>query len=1012
MPNQQAREFEQQGIQAARAGQKEQARKLLQQSLRLDPDNDTAWVWLGGVSATKKEQLLCLKKALELNPENKMAIKAVQAMGIDPAQLLPKPKTPPPPPKPANPFVTDAVNNVFDDAEDFANSDDIDFGYDEADDFDDYDHDHDYDDQDDFDLDARLMQDMAPPPPPRSTSPPAQPTSFEANQPEDAENFIMPDLDIPLDPPTQPKPHPRPPAVVMRERAIDTEGVPLPQMPQVQSAQREAEAIIRAYQLQTEEDRFSWTQKKRGRVGEREITVLRLQILGALFGILAIGGIIGLVALANSPTVRVIFQGTDVPTSTQTPTATNTPTNTPGLTATPSPTRNFTEEPTFTPSPTIFPSITPGRIEITPVPTGLILPEPPVQAIVQADQFINEGNAEEAIPLMMTQRAGLGQTFDPNPFYYEALAYLETGNTSAALDLLTTAQERIDNNIGVREDDAPGFTALINVGFARTYLRQAEEAFEQGDNDTAQALLEQARTLAEDSQTTSPNSNVAYILLAEANEIEGNYVDTITLVNQAQVNSNFVTDLNLIVAKGEAYLDEGRRLQAAGDPEGARANFENARYEAFYATTLNPHSEAAHQLQVEAALALEDPGLAVIFSQAYLLFFPDSARAFKSLGDARVREGNTDLALAAYNQALEQESADAITAQVLVSRAALHTQQRRFDLAQQDLTEALTLQDTFSTRALRMRAAYTTGDFETARADADSLVGTGTLPEDEIRLLQAQMRVDEARPSDTDRFNEALITLTTLETDLPDSLRPTQDEYLARVHLALGNLADALNAITRALDVEETGSRHYLRGQIYQAQDDRPNAIAEYEWVLTWSRVYAYPFAFDAAARIQQIRERTAQEQAQATATVMTATAAVEQITMTAGAPLTATAEIQATATATAALAITATANAQATTTATAGQARTATADAQATLTEESAIMQTETREAIELRTAEAANLTATIDAERTGIAETATFEIMVETAIMATSTAIEEDRRETMTASAQPTLTPTPNGG
>jgi tetratricopeptide (TPR) repeat protein len=93
MSDERAHELEERGIEAAKSGQKDEARKLLQHALRLDPVRDNAWLWLASVAKDKRERLLCLQKVLEINPENELGIKAVQAMGIDPAQLLPKRQT-------------------------------------------------------------------------------------------------------------------------------------------------------------------------------------------------------------------------------------------------------------------------------------------------------------------------------------------------------------------------------------------------------------------------------------------------------------------------------------------------------------------------------------------------------------------------------------------------------------------------------------------------------------------------------------------------------------------------------------------------------------------------------------------------------------------------------------------------------------------------------------------------------------------------------------------------------
>ena len=45
MSQEQANQFLVQGINAAKAGQKDQAKQLFQNALRLDPRNETAWLW-------------------------------------------------------------------------------------------------------------------------------------------------------------------------------------------------------------------------------------------------------------------------------------------------------------------------------------------------------------------------------------------------------------------------------------------------------------------------------------------------------------------------------------------------------------------------------------------------------------------------------------------------------------------------------------------------------------------------------------------------------------------------------------------------------------------------------------------------------------------------------------------------------------------------------------------------------------------------------------------------------
>ncbi len=63
----------QQGIAAARAGRKEQARQLLARAIQVDQYNDDAWVWLAGVMDDPARMRQCLQQALRINPLNPQA---------------------------------------------------------------------------------------------------------------------------------------------------------------------------------------------------------------------------------------------------------------------------------------------------------------------------------------------------------------------------------------------------------------------------------------------------------------------------------------------------------------------------------------------------------------------------------------------------------------------------------------------------------------------------------------------------------------------------------------------------------------------------------------------------------------------------------------------------------------------------------------------------------------------------------------------------------------------------
>ncbi len=83
-----ARDLRQRGIRAAKAGDKDEARHLLQLSIRLEPENEAAWLWLASVSRDNRERVFCLQKLLEINPENETARKALDAANQAPEPTI------------------------------------------------------------------------------------------------------------------------------------------------------------------------------------------------------------------------------------------------------------------------------------------------------------------------------------------------------------------------------------------------------------------------------------------------------------------------------------------------------------------------------------------------------------------------------------------------------------------------------------------------------------------------------------------------------------------------------------------------------------------------------------------------------------------------------------------------------------------------------------------------------------------------------------------------------------
>jgi hypothetical protein len=59
-----------QGIDAFRAGKRDEARKLLLTAVKKNPDSESAWGWLYNVAENDKDRVYCLKQVLRINPNN------------------------------------------------------------------------------------------------------------------------------------------------------------------------------------------------------------------------------------------------------------------------------------------------------------------------------------------------------------------------------------------------------------------------------------------------------------------------------------------------------------------------------------------------------------------------------------------------------------------------------------------------------------------------------------------------------------------------------------------------------------------------------------------------------------------------------------------------------------------------------------------------------------------------------------------------------------------------------
>ncbi|MCB9452706.1 MAG: hypothetical protein H6672_14810 [Anaerolineaceae bacterium] len=104
-----------QGVLAVRNKQMAEGRKLLTESLRLDPHNEMGWLWLSRTVTKPEIKLQCLERSLKLNPANEAAqalhrqiLSTVNLPDSSPVDTQPEAEVlpPPEPPKPKRRLLT------------------------------------------------------------------------------------------------------------------------------------------------------------------------------------------------------------------------------------------------------------------------------------------------------------------------------------------------------------------------------------------------------------------------------------------------------------------------------------------------------------------------------------------------------------------------------------------------------------------------------------------------------------------------------------------------------------------------------------------------------------------------------------------------------------------------------------------------------------------------------------------------------------------------------------------
>ncbi len=69
-------------ITAIRSGRKEEGRQLLNLLIQQNPNNEMAWLWMSSVVNTDEQRARCLYHVLAINPDNELARRGLQLLGI------------------------------------------------------------------------------------------------------------------------------------------------------------------------------------------------------------------------------------------------------------------------------------------------------------------------------------------------------------------------------------------------------------------------------------------------------------------------------------------------------------------------------------------------------------------------------------------------------------------------------------------------------------------------------------------------------------------------------------------------------------------------------------------------------------------------------------------------------------------------------------------------------------------------------------------------------------------
>lgn len=842
-----AKQLLQQAIAAVRKKDIDAGRKLIQASIRKDPNDETAWLIYASIAENQRNKLVCLKKVLELNPRNKQALKMVIDMGIDPRKLIsvpaekPKPATPPPVESQGNIFTADiteadkvakprpkpaAPPPVDDDDDDLRSG----LGTDKDDElaaleaeFDDLDDDDDINPIDALEAELEAEED--------DDELAALEAELEAKEPEKPK-------EVPI-----PKPPPRPSNYQER----------------LALAADEAEQVAGLYlQPRNPPDGITWVKKEENRAGENEMAMVRAAATAGIFVSVIIPIMVLGTIVFTSPLVQRDERVNYLVEPTKTATPLTTPTASPGFTptdtSTPSPIPDgFVGPATATPSPS--PSFREGYLDnIT--PTEFVLPGVVERAARDSAQLILDGDVDTAIATLQADREGRGeQSIDANVYYLEALALADKGDLDAALELLDEGDQR---RIQVAPSNT-AYEAALQAGIAAVRLELGRAELERGNPGGASTHFGIVESAARRAIELEPQWAEPYLALAERYRLTQSYDQAIAVIDEARLQNDLETDTRFIVMRGEIFF--------------AQSDYTNAAYDAYLALYAEPNNGPAHDLRTRLALLTDDTAAASIYAQTYIFYHPNLVSGWTMLGETRLRENNIPLALLAFTEAIargEYVNGQPPAVDAYIARADIYEARGQYDLAYADIGKAIAANDDDDLKERHLRLAVESGQsVETLRQLVETYREDNDVPLGVANLALAQAIANKDTLTDID-YDELVRLMREGQSSAPIESQPEVNTLLALGFLGTGDLDNAIATINLALNGGgETAQRRLIRAQIYEQQEQFANAAMEYERVLTIDQLFAVPDAIREEARtgLRRAEDGAARVIASATAT-------------------------------------------------------------------------------------------------------------------------------------------------